>query len=285
MVRWLSDSTAELWLLGHQKDQVNHQEVTTLNELVPMSEAAVFDLVQKQATVLADSQIVPSAYRRRSPDIVAAGLAGRAYGWDVMTALRQFHVIEGTASLKPEAMLGLVRQAGHSVTIERINGDGPESIRVVATGERADTGDRHVSSFSMADATAAGLSKRKTWQQYRDDMLQWRAVTRLCRALFPDVVLGAGYTPEEVGAENIDAEGVPIDIIDVEVIEDTDGFVPRGEAKTQLLDLCDGDKKLAAAIWGDRDQVTEEELVTLCESAEELMLFRGTTVEDTEDNS
>jgi hypothetical protein len=82
-----------------------------------MSEAAHFDLVMRQSVMLADSTIIPRDYRKKPADIVAAGLAGRAYGWDVMTSMRQFHVIEGTASLRPESMLGLVRQAGHSVTV------------------------------------------------------------------------------------------------------------------------------------------------------------------------
>ena len=102
------------------------------NDLIPMSESATFDLIMRQSEILAQSTIIPSAYRRKGADIVAAGLAGRAYGWDVMTSMRQFHVIEGTASLRPESMLGLVRQAGHSVTVE-VHPEG-----AVAHGTRAD---------------------------------------------------------------------------------------------------------------------------------------------------
>jgi hypothetical protein len=163
--------------------------------LVPMTEAATFDLIVRQADVLAQSGIVPAAFRRKPADIIAAGLAGRTYGWDPMTALRNFHVIEGTASLRPEAMLGLVRQAGHSVTIDVADD------RATAHGKRADTGDEHDAVFTMADAEAAGLAKKRNWLQYRSSMLTWRAVSQLCRVLFPDVVLGAGYVPEEIGGE------------------------------------------------------------------------------------
>ena len=93
-----------------------------MTDLIPMSETATFDLIMRQSEVLAQSTIIPSAYRRKGADIVAAGLAGRAYGWDVMTSMRQFHVIEGTASLRPESMLGLVRQAeiGRASCRERV---------------------------------------------------------------------------------------------------------------------------------------------------------------------
>ena len=115
-----------------------------MSDLIPMSESANFDLILRQAEILANSTIIPAAYRRKAPDIVAAGLAGRAYGWDVMTSMRQFHVIEGTASLRPESMLGLVRQAGHSVTVETH----PEGA--IAHGTRSDTGDEHSASLCEA---------------------------------------------------------------------------------------------------------------------------------------
>ena len=178
-------------------------------KLIPVSENQVFDLILKQSEVLAQSEIVPSSYRKRPANIVAAGLAGRSYGWDVMTSMRNFHVIEGTASLRPEAMLGLVRQAGHSVVVEVTDNEAR------ASGTRADTGDKHLAVFTMKDAEAAGLAKKRNWTQYRQAMLTWRAVSTLCRILFPDVVLGAGYVPEELGAE-VDEKG---EVVEAEVIE------------------------------------------------------------------
>jgi len=210
-----------------------------MTDLIPMSETATFDLIMRQSEVLAQSTIIPSAYRRKGADIVAAGLAGRAYGWDVMTSMRQFHVIEGTASLRPESMLGLVRQAGHSVTVE-VHPEG-----VIAHGTRADTGDEHSASFTMADAEAAGLAGKKNWKQYQDAMLTWRAVAKLCRVLFPDVVLGAGYVPEELGAE-VTATG---EVIEIEPVDPD--LMPVAEAKHAVLEAVGGDKELARARWDE----------------------------------
>ncbi len=209
------------------------------SDLIPMSEAATFDLIMRQSEILAQSTIIPSAYRRKGADIVAAGLAGRAYGWDVMTSMRQFHVIEGTASLRPESMLGLVRQAGHSVTVE-VHPDG-----AVAHGTRADTGDEHSASFTMADADAAGLAGKKNWKQYQDAMLTWRAVAKLCRVLFPDVVLGAGYVPEELGAD-VDETG---EVIEVEPVDPD--LMPVAEAKNAVLEAVGGDVEQAKAAWAN----------------------------------
>ena len=183
-----------------------------------MNEADHFALVMKQAEMLANAQIIPASYRRKPADIVAAGLAGRMYGWDVMAAMRNFHVIEGTASMRPEAMLGLVRQQGHSVTFE-VN-----EQRAVAIGKRCDTGDEHQAEFSLKDAEAAGLIGKRNWKQYTESMLTWRAVSKLCRILFPDVVLGAGYVPEELGAGNVSKDGDLIEVdLDILQAEDDPG--------------------------------------------------------------
>jgi len=209
-----------------------------MSELIPISETASFDLIMRQAEVLANSTIIPSAYRRKAPDIVAAGLAGRAYGWDVMTSMRQFHVIEGSASLRPESMLGLVRQAGHSVTVET------GETGAVAHGKRADTEDTHSASFTMTDAEVAGLANKKNWKQYQDAMLTWRAVSKLCRVLFPDVVLGAGYVPEELGAEVTETG----DVLEAEIVDDQD-FISISEAKHSVLEALGGNKEEAKAVW------------------------------------
>jgi len=210
-----------------------------MTDLIPMDESSIFNLIVRQSEILAQSTVIPAAYRRKGADIVAAGLAGRTYGWDVMTSMRQFHVIEGTASLRPESMLGLVRRAGHSVTVE-IHPDG-----AVAHGTRADTGDEHSASFTMDDAGAAGLADKRNWKQYRDAMLTWRAVAKLCRVLFPDVVLGAGYVPEELGAD-VTAEG---ELVEAEVIGDD--LMSVSEAKHAVLEAVGGDVEQAKAAWAN----------------------------------
>ena len=206
-------------------------EIQTINE-----QQRHFELVMQQAELLASpkNSIVPAAYRNNPSNIVAAGLFGRAFGWDVMTSMMNIHVIDGTASMKPEAMLGLVRRAGHSVEIS-IHPDG-----AVAVGKRADTGDEHTAQFTLADARNAGLDGKKNWKQYPEAMLQWRAVSKLCRSLFSDVVLGIGYVPEELGEET-GPDGVPIEL---------DMFVTSADAKQQLIDVFG--KEEAIERWGDR---------------------------------
>ena len=220
-----------------------------------------FDDLLRMADTLAQAGVVPNAYRRKPSDIVAVALAGMAFDWDPMTSLRNYHVIEGTATLRPEAMLGLVRRAGHSVQL-RLEGEGDDRV-AIAQGTRADNGDVHVERFTLDDAERAGLGGKKNWKQYPDKMLTWRAMSALCRVLFPDVVLGAGYVPEEIG-QDVDATGTP-----VEPDPFADPVIPVAEAKRMVLDACDGDKDRARREWslfhaGD-DTIKQSDLDEFCQ--------------------
>lgn len=237
------------------------------SEMVPFRHVAFGELVT-MAEYLSNAFTIPKAYQRKPADIVAVGLAGQAYGWDLSTSMRCYHVIEGTASLKPEAMLALVRRHGHSVTV--VVSTGKNGREVCAHGKRADNGDEHTVVFSEADAKNAGLAGKKNWQQYLDSMLQWRAVSSLCRFLFPDVVLGAGYTPEEIGADT-DSEGAPVQtgVVTLTV----------AMAKNELLVACEGDKNMAKYLWGDRTSITETELEELTKQAKDLLVEEAEVVD------
>lgn len=176
--------------------------------LVPSStgpSAHELDLILRQARLLAPSGIIPDAYAGNEPNIVAAALTGRAFGWDAIVSMRNIHVIKGTATLKPEAMLGMIRGAGHSVKITR-NSDG---VSIVAT--RRDNGDTMSSSFTLEDARRASLTGNKNYSNYPVDMCQWRCVAQIARGLFSDVILGLSYTPEEFGME-VNEDGEVIDV-------------------------------------------------------------------------
>lgn len=217
------------------------------------------------AEMLARSSLVPAAYRGKPENVLLASLAGSQFGWDATMAMRSFHIIEGQPSLKPEIQLALVRRAGHSVTGET----SPEGARV--TGRRKDTGDELTVSFTTEDAKRAGLlGKRGPWQQYPAAMCWARAVSQLCRMLFGDCVLGAGYTPEELGGDD-------------EVYEPPTTDIPAAYAKKRVLEACGGDVDAARAAWGDRgsSSITPEELERLVAETAERAVAEAELVEET----
>lgn len=217
--------------------------------------ASELDVIERQADALARSSIVPPDYRGKPANIIAAALMGRSFGWDATTSMRMVTVISGTAGLKPEAMLALIRQRGHHVTIEA-HADGRG---VTVHGKRADNGDTASSSFTVADAERAGLTRSSAWKSYPVDMCQWRAVARLARSLFGDVVLGAGYVAEELGGEAMPMQPSPVrvdvvaEVVDAEVVEET--FVDDLSLVSSLLEDIDSVANLQSLrdIWRRAD--------------------------------
>lgn len=236
--------------------------------------AREWDLICRQADVVSRSGIVPKSYQTlwapdgrllqdRRPNCVVAALFGRVYGWDMLTAMRNVHVIEGAASLKPEAMLAMIRARGHRVSITV----GADSATV--HGVRADTGDELTRSFSFADAVRASLcsigedgmprarsknGEKLPWEQYPLDMCQWRAVSAVARALFGDVVLGAGYTPEELGAL-VEQDGSVVGASDGAYVVQVDTPAP---ASAPQADVDQDEPGIAAEAAQERRQDTQE---------------------------
>lgn len=180
----------------------------------PVLTAAELDSIERQAELLARSDIVPKQYQGRPADIIAAAFLGRDLAWSPMTSLRFVNVIDGVASISAEGLVALVHRAGHYLEAD------VSPQQVTASGRRADTGATMSVTFSLDDAAAAGLceirdgrpwsrskhGRRLPWELYPKAMMWARAVSQLCRMLFADVTLGVAYVPEEISPRDLDPD-------------------------------------------------------------------------------
>jgi hypothetical protein len=67
--------------------------------------------------------------------------------------------------------------------------------------------------------------------------------------LFPDVVLGAGYTPEELGARIADDDVIDVSSIDDVVVHQQIPTVTERGVKNALVERCQGSVDLAVELW------------------------------------
>jgi hypothetical protein len=147
---------------------------------------------------------------------------GRALGLDVVTTITTIHVIKGKPTQSADLMLGRARTAGHRVRIKS------ERTRCVASIQRHDDpDDETVIEWTLDDAVTAGLcelrndrpyardqnGKPTSWEKYPRAMLRARAIAECVRAACPEVLHGAIYTPEELGAV-VDQEGQPVMVVE-----------------------------------------------------------------------
>jgi hypothetical protein len=117
----------------------------------------------------------------------------RSIGLNPLDALNgAMYFVNGKVELSANTMNYLIRTLGHSITKD----DKSNREICILRGRRADNGDTWTASFSIQEAKAAGIYKN-TWEKYPEDMLFARALTRLARQLFPDVIKGC-YVENEI---------------------------------------------------------------------------------------
>ncbi|MFF5001567.1 recombinase RecT [Streptomyces phaeochromogenes] len=169
---------------------------------------------------LANTPLLPDAYRKQPASVLWAMEYGRALGLDVVTTITTIHVIKGKPCQSADLMLGRARSAGHRVRIksERTRCE----VRIM---RHDDPDDETAIEWTLDDAVTAGLCTLRDnrpysrdkhgdptpWEKFPRAMLRARAIAESVRIACPEVLHGAIYTPEELGAV-VDQEGNPVDV-------------------------------------------------------------------------
>ncbi|MBJ2290723.1 hypothetical protein JFT44_12335 [Pseudomonas sp. MF5691] len=150
------------------------------------------DEALKFADYLANSDIVPKDFQKKPANILVAVQWGMELGLQPMQAMQSIAVINGRPSLWGDAVIALVRSSPLCEYVYETDDGETASCRVKRVGE-----DEQTRTFSMADATQAGLKgKQGPWAQYPKRMRQMRARSFALRDVFPDVLRGMPMAEE-----------------------------------------------------------------------------------------
>ena len=104
------------------------------------------------------------------------------------------YFVKGKVEMSSRMMAALIRKNKHSITRD----DKSDDTICILHGKRSDTNDTWTESFSITEANKAGLIRQNSpWITFPRDMLYARALSRLARQLFPDVI-GNCYVEGEI---------------------------------------------------------------------------------------
>jgi hypothetical protein len=191
-----------------------------------------YESLWKLSQRISNTPFVPTALRGKNEAVLACVLYGAELGLGPMQSLNSIHVIEGRTAMSPELMRAMVARHGHRIDVVENSATACE-----VKGIRSDTGSTATVRWTMEDAKLAGLAGKNNWKTYPRAMLLARATSELCRIVFPDVIAGLSYTPEEVssiaGVEYVEeivekpaasieqkVEELDDEIIEAEIVED-----------------------------------------------------------------
>ena len=199
-----------------------------------------------------------------------------------VTALSEINVVKGKPGMSAKLMRARVRQAGHKLRILTP----PEDRRRECTVKIILADDPEGSepfTFTVADAAAMDLCKLNAdgtpshrskegkalaWESMTDTMLLERATAKAVRGTCPEILLGVGYTTEELEAmaEDAPAPSVPV------APEDIPSKAWRDWAKAEILTALGKDVEKARSYWtgqldGDPLEISERQARALVEGA------------------
>lgn len=165
-----------------------------MSDLTPVPQADL-EMTWKLSQRIANTPFVPKGLQGKPESVLACVLYGAELGLGPMQSLNSIHVIEGRTAMSPELMRAMVARHGHRIDVIENSNTACE-----VKGIRADTGSSATVRWTMEDAKMAGLVGKNNWKTYPRAMLLARATSELCRIVFPDVIAGLSYTPEEIAS-------------------------------------------------------------------------------------
>lgn len=245
------------------------------------------------AKVLSQSTMVPRALQGSAQNCLVTMMLGQELGLTWTQATRGIYVLpNGTPGLRGQLLLAKMREVGHRYKIEH----GENSCTCTITRKDEDFKTPYVGTFNLEDAKAAGLVTQTKegklvarsnsgsplpWEQYRRDMLQWRAVARAAGIGAPEVIYGFDIAGIGDGAEGAVVSNTlatamaaaappapgPGQVWQAEVVDDTKaklddlnasmgGETPRPASMTQPVTLSEEPEEVRPAPgYDDLDQL------------------------------
>ena len=155
---------------------------------LPAAAEVTFQQVQRMAEAAAKSGMFGVKTQEQALTLM---LLAQAEGIHPMTAVRDYHVIQGRPSLKADTMMARFIQAGGRVEWHTLS-----DAKVEATFSHAAGGTARIV-WTMEMAKNASLAGKDNWKAYPRAMLRSRVISEGVRTVFPGVIAGV-YTPEEV---------------------------------------------------------------------------------------
>ena len=184
--------------------------ITTTSNKSVYSSIQSFESAQRIAASLADSALVPNAYRGQAglPNCIVAIEIANRMGMSPFQVMQSLNVIHGRPSWSSQFIIGLIETCGRFEGFTWERGEGwsechafkKDGAGTPAPGPR----------ITLDMAKKEGWTKNSKWQSMPGVMLDYRAATAFGRLYIPDLLLGLRSIEEN---EVIDAE--------IEVVEET----------------------------------------------------------------
>lgn len=154
--------------------------------------------LQEQAKLAVRSGFLPQSIKTEAQAIII-GIKARELDLPLMAGFSLINVINGKPALSAEGMLAVIYKRFPRAVIAFKS---MTNKACVIEAQREPSQPKSTFEFTIEDAAQAGLAQSVTWKKYPRALLKARCISEMARTIFPDALIGASYTPEELGDDS-----------------------------------------------------------------------------------
>jgi hypothetical protein len=180
------------------------------NVAVGLGSEKAFLLIQRAATLLSKSTLVPKEFQNNLPNcVIALNMASRI-GADPLMVMQNLYVVYGRPSWSAQFLIATFNTCGRfdAIRYKWVGEKGKDTYGCFAhTIERASGEVLEGSEVTIGLAKAEGWYAKNgsKWQTMQQQMLMYRAASWLVRAYAPELAMGL-HTSDEVEDSVVDGE-------------------------------------------------------------------------------
>lgn len=163
--------------------------------------------MMEMARMLAGAkQAIPRDYQQNPGAVVLALGFAESRGLDILTVVGSVAFVGGKPIIDATLQRALAKRAGYLVRITRAD-EQAATVEIHEGGQKLGE-----ATYTIANATAAGLAGKDNWRKNTEDMLVARATTRAIRRFAPDVMTGvlAQDEADELDPTTVAAQPAPV---------------------------------------------------------------------------
>lgn len=219
--------------------------VTTSQQQSPgalafLHDGAALDHLYRVAKCFSMSGLVPGHFQGKPEACMIALMYAEQLGEHPMLLFQELSVINGRPNTSARFAISRANKSGllQGPITWASKGQG-DALEVTASATLRETGEVISTTVSMKEAAADGWTRNPKYRSIPEQMLRWRAATRLINLYMPEVLFGLGVKEE--------AEVAPVRVRDVQAAGSTGDVVTdlnRQIAASVAVSEPDSDKNL-----------------------------------------
>ena len=159
-------------------------------ELVCKSEEEkAFELIQREATALSKSQLIPKAFQGNLPDCIIAIEMARRIGATPLAVLQNIYIVHGKPSWSSQFIIAMINYSGRFKPL-RFKNDGKSCYAYTTYIDSNEEVRGPIVTMDMANKEGWLNKAGSKWQTMPELMLNYRAATFFGRMFCPDLLMG-----------------------------------------------------------------------------------------------